>query len=155
MRENIMNRRTLLKLSAIAAAAVAAQPAIAGKAKVFTGIVDGVAVGGYDPVSYFSGAPLEGKPEITSSWNGAEWRFATEANKAAFVAAPEKYAPQYGGYCAFAVSKGATAKGDPEAWTVADGKLYLNLSKGIREQWQSDIPGNIAAADANWPKVLE
>lgn len=150
-----MNRRELLKLAAIALATLAAQPALAGKAEVFTGLIDGVAVGGYDAVSYFSGAPVEGKPDIMTSWKGAEWRFASEENKAAFIATPEKYAPQYGGYCAFAVSKGATAKGDPEAWTVAEGKLYLNLSKGIREQWQTDIPGNVAAANANWPKVLE
>jgi YHS domain-containing protein len=150
-----MNRRTLVALAGFAILALASRPAFAEKTQIFTGIIDGVAVGGYDAVSYISGTPIVGKPEIKTSWNGAEWRFANEANKTAFIAAPEKYAPQYGGYCAFAVSKGATAKGDPQAWTIADGKLYLNLSKGIREQWQTDIPGNIAAANANWPKVLE
>ncbi len=150
-----MNRRALLKLAAIAVAALATRPALAGKAEVFTGIIDGVAVGGYDAISYFTGTPVEGKPEIVTSWKGAKWHFATAENMAAFIATPEKYAPQYGGYCAFAVSKGATAKGDPEAWTVTGGKLYLNYSKGVREQWQTDIPGNVVAADTNWPKVLE
>ena len=150
-----MDRRQLLKLVGIAIVLMTTPPAFAGKAQIFTGLVDGVAVAGYDPVSYFSGTPLVGKPEISTTWNGVEWRFSSEENKAAFTAAPEKYAPQYGGYCAFAVSKGATAKGDPEAWTVTDGKLYLNFSKGVREQWQTDIPGNVSAANSNWPKVLE
>jgi YHS domain-containing protein len=151
-----MNRRSALKFVAVAAVSAALPlSAFAGKADVFTGIVDGVAVGGYDAVSYFTGTPLEGKSDIKTDWNGAEWRFANAGNKAAFIADPEKYAPQYGGYCAFAVSKGATAKGDPQAWTVVNDKLYLNFSQGVREQWRSDIPGNVAAANGNWPKVLE
>ncbi len=151
-----MNRRSFLKFAAVAVASAALPlPAFAGKAQVFTGIVDGVAVGGFDAVSYFTGVPIEGKSDIKTDWNGAEWRFATAANKAAFIANPEKYAPQYGGYCAFAVSKGATAKGDPQAWTVVNDKLYLNFSQGVREQWRSDITGNVSAADVNWPKVLE
>jgi hypothetical protein len=150
-----MNRRTLLALAAFLPAALAAAPAFAGKSEIFTGLVDGVAVGGYDAVSYFSGKPLEGSKEFSTKWKNTEWRFASAANLKAFTASPEKYAPQYGGYCAFAVSKGATAKGDPMAWTVNDGKLYLNYSTAVREEWRSDIPGNVAAANGNWPKVLE
>ena len=127
----------------------AAEPA------VFTGLVKGVAVGGYDPVAYFTqGKAIAGRETITAEHAGATWRFASEANRDAFKADPGKYAPQYGGYCAYAVAKGATAKGDPEAWTVRDGKLYLNLDKNVRALWEQDIPGYIKKADANWPGVL-
>jgi YHS domain-containing protein len=151
-----MNRRQILQsIFAVSTTALFSMPAHAGKDPVFTGLVSGVGAGGYDVVAYFSGQSAPGKAEITAEWNGATWRFANVQNKAAFEANPEKYAPQYGGYCAYAVSKGATAKGDPEAWTVVDGKLYLNFSTGVRETWRQDISANISAADANWPKVLE
>ena len=111
-------------------------------------------VGQYDPVSYFDAAgPVEGKAEFAMEWQGVAWRFANAGNLAAFKADPLKYAPQYGGYCAYAVSKGATAPGDAKVWKVVNGKLYLNLSTQVQSLWSADIPGNIAAADANWPKV--
>ncbi|MGH6855016.1 MAG: YHS domain-containing (seleno)protein, partial [Aestuariivirga sp.] len=119
-------------------------------------LVDGVALGGYDAVSYFTdGGPKEGSEQFAADWKDARWRFSTAENLAAFKASPEKYAPQYGGYCAYAVSKGATAKGDPSVWTLANGKLYLNLSKEVQATWRNDIPGNVAQADANWPGVLK
>ena len=149
-----MNRRTLIALAALAPALLMSVPAFAGKAEIFTGLVEGVGAGGYDAVSYFTGAPVEGSKEFSTNWKGAEWRFASAANRDAFAASPEKYAPQYGGYCAFALSKGALAKGEPTAWTVNEGKLYLNYSEAVRENWRSDIPGNVAAANGNWPKVL-
>ena len=86
---------------------------------------------------------------------GATWRFSTEANRDAFAANPEKYAPQYGGYCAYAVSEGYTASTTPEAWKIVDGKLYLNYSKDVQKIWEQDIPGRIANGDKNWPKVLQ
>ncbi len=130
--------------------AQAAQP------PVFTGLVKGVAVGGYDPVAYVTdGRPVQGKPEFTLEHLGAVWRFASAANLEAFKADPAKFAPQYGGYCAFAVANGYTAKGDPEAWTIAGGKLYLNYNKSVQRGWEQDIPGNVKKGDANWPKVLE
>ena len=89
-----------------------------------------------------------------AQWKGAEWRFASAANRDLFSAEPEKYAPQFGGYCAFAVSLGYLAKGDPEAWTVHDGKLYLNYNKSVRKRWAKDIDGNIEKGDANWPAAL-
>ena len=150
-----MNRRTLLALAVLLPAAFATAPAFAGKPEIFTGLVEGVGAGGYDVVSYFTGTPAEGSKEFTAKWKDSEWRFASAANRDAFTAAPEKYAPQYGGYCAFALSKGALAKGEPTAWTVNEGKLYLNYSEAVRENWRSDIPGNVAAANGNWPKVLE
>lgn len=150
-----MNRRTLIALAALAPALLMSVPAFAGKAEIFTGLVEGVGAGGYDAVSYFTGTPVEGSKEFSTNWKGAEWRFASAANRDAFTASPEKYAPQYGGYCAFALSKGALAKGEPTAWTVNEGKLYLNYSEAVRENWRTDIPGNVTKADGNWPKVLE
>jgi len=135
---------------------VMALPAFAGQPEFFRGAFRGVAINGYDPVAYFNdNKPVAGSADISAEWKGVTWRFASQANKEAFVAAPEKYAPQYGGYCAYAVSQGATAPSDPEAFTIVDGKLYLNLSKDIREVWSQDIPGNISKANANWPKVLQ
>ncbi len=131
-------------------------PAAAAAPPVYTGIVKGVAVGGYDPVAYFTESkPVKGSKDLSVEYKGATWRFASAANRDAFQADPAKYAPQYGGYCAYAVSKGATAKGDPQAWTIHDGKLYLNFDKRVRATWAKDIPGNVKKADANWPAVLE
>ncbi len=124
--------------------------------EIFTGLVKGVAVGGYDPVAYFTDhKPVPGKADITYSWKGATWQFASARNRDAFKASPAKYAPQYGGYCAYAVAQGATAKGDPKSWTVVDGKLYLNLSPSVQKLWKKNIPGYIKAADKNWPGVLK
>jgi YHS domain-containing protein len=123
---------------------------------VYTGLFSDLAVSGYDPVAYFTdGKPVEGRGDFEYEWNGATWRFASQSNLAAFEAEPEAYAPQYGGYCAWAVSQGYTASSDPDAWRIVDGKLYLNYSKSVQEKWQQDIPGNIAKADRNWPAVLE
>jgi YHS domain-containing protein len=130
--------------------------ALAAKPEIFTELVKGVAVGGYDAVSYFKGGePEPGLTQFATGWKGATWRFASQENLDAFKANPAKYAPQYGGYCAYAVSRGSTAKGDPTAWTVVDGKLYLNYSLDVRKTWAEDIPGNIAKANGNWPGVLE
>jgi len=131
-------------------------PASAAAPPVYTGIVKGVAVGGYDPVAYFTdGKPVRGNKDLTTEYEGATWRFASAANRDVFQADPAKYAPQYGGYCAYAVSKGSTAKGDPLAWTIHSSKLYLNYDKRVRATWAKDIPGNVKKADANWPAVLE
>ena len=128
----------------------------AAKDPVSTGTFSNLAVSGYDPVAYFTqGKPIEGQSTLEYEWNGATWRFSSDENRAAFKASPETYAPQYGGYCAWAVSQGYTAKSVPDAWRIVDGKLYLNYSKDIQKRWAEDIPGNIAKADANWPKVLE
>ena len=133
---------------------VVATPA-AAKDQVYQSFL-GTAIDGTDPVAYFTeGRPVEGSSEFTHEWNGAKWRFSSAENRAKFVAEPEKYAPQYGGYCAWAVSQGYTASTDPEAWSIVEGKLYLNYSKGVQKQWEADIPGHIAKADQNWPEVLK
>lgn len=142
-------------LAAASAFALALRPAAAAEPPVYTGIVKGIAVGGYDPVAYFTdGKPVMGSKDITLDHEGATWRFASAANREAFKADPAKYAPQYGGYCAWAVSQGYTAKGDPNAWTVHGGKLYLNYDKSVQSTWAKDIPGNVTKGNANWPKVL-
>ena len=116
---------------------------------------DGIAIDGTDPVAYFTeGRPVEGSSAHQLDWRGATWRFSSEANRAAFEADPEAYAPQYGGWCAWAVAEGYTASTVPNAWRIVDGKLYLNFSRGVQRRWERDVPGNIARADANWPAVL-
>ena len=115
----------------------------------------GLAIRGTDPVAYFTqGSPVAGKPEFAHNWSGATWLFANEEHRDLFAANPEQYAPQYGGFCAWAVSQGYTASIDPQAWKIVDGKLYLNYNKGIQRRWEKDIPGNIKKANSNWPKVL-
>jgi YHS domain-containing protein len=141
-----------LVLLAVSLAAVPAGAADAVNKTRFGGL----AVDGYDAVAYFTdGKPVKGAKEFTHEWQGATWRFASAAHRDAFAAEPETYAPQYGGYCAWAVSQDYTADADPEAWTVVDGKLYLNYSAKVQATWGLDKAGNIAKADANWPAVLE
>ena len=89
-----------------------------------------------------------------SKWEDAIWRFETAAHRDAFAASPERFAPQFGGYCAWAVSRGYTADIDPEAWRIVEGKLYLNYSKRVQRMWEQDIAGNIAKGRTNWPGVL-
>lgn len=126
----------------------------AAKEPVFS--TDAGAIRGFDPVAYFvSGKAIKGDKAFTAHFNGADWYFTSTENRDRFAAEPGKYAPQYGGYCAWAVSNGYTASIDPEAWSIVDGKLYLNYSQGVKRKWSRDIPGNINAADANWPRVLE
>jgi YHS domain-containing protein len=113
----------------------------------------GVALDGYDPVAYFTdGAPAMGSAEFQAAWDGVTWQFASAAHRDAFVADPAAYAPQYGGFCAFAAANNAVAETDPvDAWTVRDGKLYLNFDSSIRSLWSQDIPGHLAKSEANWP----
>jgi YHS domain-containing protein len=117
----------------------------------------GVAIKGYDPVAYFTdGRPVEGSSKYELTWKDATWRFASAEHRDLFKADPEKYAPRYGGYCAWAVSQGSTASVDPQnAWKIIDGKLYLNYSVEVQKKWEQDIPDNIRKADANWPGVLK
>ncbi|MEQ8747399.1 YHS domain-containing (seleno)protein [Pyruvatibacter sp.] len=138
------------------AAAFFVSPAHAAKDVIYTGFFSDLAVSGYDPVAYFTdGKPVEGSAAFETTHEGATWRFASKANLDAFVANPEAYAPQYGGYCAWAVSQGYTASADPENWSVVDGKLYLNFDDSVQATWETDIPGFIKKADANWPAVLK
>ncbi len=121
---------------------------------VFSTLLGG-AIRGYDTVAYFTeGRPVKGKSAFSHRWKGATWYFASAESRDLFRAEPEKYAPRYGGYCAYAVSQGYTASIDPDAWKIVGGKLYLNYSKSVQELWEKDAPGHIARADKNWPRVL-
>lgn len=114
----------------------------------------GIAIDGYDPVSYFTeGKAIQGTAALSLEWNEAVWHFSTEENRALFKANPEQYAPQYGGYCAYGMGNGYKAKVDPkDAWTVADGKLYLNYNPKVKTTWQQDQQGWISKADEHWKK---
>jgi len=116
----------------------------------------GSAISGYDPVAYFKDSKAtKGVNEHVHEWNGAKWYFKSAENKADFIATPEKFAPQYGGYCAWAVGAlGKAVKVDPEVWHIEDGKLYLNYDASVKARWSKDIPGFITKGDANWPTLL-
>ncbi|OQW38374.1 MAG: hypothetical protein A4C66_11790 [Nitrospira sp. HN-bin3] len=115
---------------------------------------NGLAIDGYDPVAYFTEMKaVKGLPDFRADYHGSTFQFMSAEHRAAFAADPEKFAPQYGGYCAYGTAKGYKAKIAPEAFTVVQGKLYLNYSEAVRTRWLSDIPGYIQKADANWPEV--
>lgn len=115
-----------------------------------------LALRGYDPVSYFTdGAPTPGEIDITAEHNGATYRFASAEHKAMFEADPAKYAPQYGGYCAFGLAQGYKFDGDPQVWKIVEDKLYLNLSPKVSTIWHENVPGNIENADAKWQMVKD
>jgi len=112
----------------------------------------GIGLRGHDPVAYFGvGAPTTGKAEFTAKHRGVTYQFATAANRDAFKAAPAKYAPQFGGFCAMGVALEKKLDGDPAAWTIADGKLYLNVNKDVEKKYREDVAGNNKKAEANWP----
>jgi YHS domain-containing protein len=146
---------TFITLAIIASTLWAFSPAYA-VSPINTTWLGGVAVKGYDPVAYFvEGKPVKGSGKYEHKWMGAKWRFSSAENRELFAKNPEKYAPQYGGYCAYAVSQGAIADIDPTAWKIVNGKLYLNLNHAVARIWRKDIPGYIVKADKNWPAVLE
>jgi len=125
-----------------------AAPALAGPVNE----KGGLAIKGYDPVAYFTEArAVKGSPAHAYAWNGATWRFASAEHRDAFAAAPVKYAPRYGGFCAYGVAQGYKVDIDPEAWSIVDGVLYLNYSQSVKRDWLEDTNGFIAKADAAWP----
>jgi YHS domain-containing protein len=116
--------------------------------------VDGVAIRGYDPVSYVVEQKAErGRAEFAGAYKGSTFHFKSAAHRDLFLASPEKYAPQYGGYCAFGVSRGYKAGISPDAFSVIDGKLYLNYNADVKATWSKDAPGYIGKADAQWSAV--
>lgn len=112
---------------------------------------DGLAINGFDTVAYFAvGSAAKGDPKYEFAWNGAKWLFASAENLERFRQNPEAYAPQFGGYCSYAVSRGYTADADPEAWKIVDGKLYLNYNKDVRTLWEKEEGANIEKGVDNW-----
>lgn len=150
----MITRRAFLGTALVLpAAGTLVRPAFAAEPPVYA--TNGIAINGIDPVAYFTEEkPVEGDAAHAVEWNGATLLFASAENMQMFEANPDKYAPQYGGYCAYAVSKGYTATTDPKAWSVYNDRLYLNYSRSVRALWSVDKDGHIASADANWPGVL-
>jgi YHS domain-containing protein len=153
----MITRRSLLALAVLPVASAVLAP-LAGfaddmaKMKIYT--KNGVAIRGADPVAYFTeNAYVQGDAAHAAEWAGATWHFSSAENKDKFVADPTAYAPEFGGYCAYAAAKGGLADGDPEAWTIHNGKLYLNFNKTVRTIWLEDTDANIALAEANWPEL--
>jgi YHS domain-containing protein len=147
-----MNR---LRLGSMAVALLLTANVFAKTDPVYTGFFSSLAVGGYDVVAYFTESkPVEGNSKFSFEYMNAEWRFSNAENLMLFKAEPEKFVPRYGGYCAWAVSQGYTARGNPENWRIEDGKLYLNYDDEVQATWVKDIPGYIGLADKNWPAIL-
>lgn len=158
-----MNRRRFLGMAAasvplVAGTGLALSPgrAMAAEDPIYTSLFSSKALGGYDTVAYFTeGEPVEGSSEFETDWQGATWRFASADNLASFEADPERYAPAYGGYCAYAASQGYTASGDPLQWTIVDDRLYVNYDAEVKALWLEDTAQYIRQADENWPGVLD
>lgn len=123
---------------------------------IYSGGKERAAIRGYDPVAYFTeNQPVKGSSEFTFEYKGATWMFASEENRTLFSSNPEKYAPQFGGYCAYAVSKNTTASIKPQYFTIHDDKLYLNYSKSVQKRWLKNKDDLIETAEANWPAVID
>lgn len=147
----ILAAAILVALSPAAAHAVPSQPA-----PLVSATDEGIAIGGYDAISYFSdGGPIPGSSAFEHRWNGAVWRFASLEARERFAANPEAFAPQFGGYCAWAVSQNYLAPGDPEVWRIVDGRLYLNFNERAKQLWEADLEAAIDQGRKNWPTVLE
>lgn len=150
--------RSLLVIASLAGTSIAwASPEVnttQGAVLVDGKPAPGVALHGYDPVAYFTvGKPTLGKAEFSTVYNQATYRFSSKKNLEMFKATPAKYAPQFGGYCAFGVSVGAKFDGDPLLWKIVDGKLYVNLDENIAAAFNKDVAGALVKANANWPEV--
>jgi YHS domain-containing protein len=114
-----------------------------------------IAIKGYDTVSYFkTDKALKGNESFSFKWHDLTWYFSTKENRDLFATSPEKYAPQYDGYCAWAMTEARKARTDPEVWQIVNGKLYLQCSQAAYEKWSRDIPSNIKKADMNWLKFI-
>ena len=142
-------------LAAFALATFFAPATFAGAKTLINVDKSGLAVQGYDVVAYFTdGKPVKGSPQFTSSHGGGTYQFASAEHKAAFDREPSKYAPQFGGFCAYAVSKNTTAKIEPDAFQIVDGRLLLQYDKSIRDKFSKDTAGYLTKADANWPGLV-
>lgn len=115
---------------------------------------NGTAIKGYDPVAYFlQDKAVEGRSDLSFDWSGSTWKFTSQANLDSFKLQPQKYAPQYGGYCAYGVSENHLSATDPEAWTIVADKLYLNYNGKVKEMWMKDKENRIKTADVHWPSI--
>jgi YHS domain-containing protein len=148
--------KSLLRtIAMIAVVALFASTAVAGSLVNVAG-ASGIAVGGYDTVAFFTdGKPTAGDPSISSTYQGATYLFASRAHKALFDATPEKYVPQFGGFCAYGAALGALFPVDISTWQIREGKLYLNLNPEILKEFNKNPNGFIAKAEKNWPGLVK
>lgn len=147
-----MRRRLLVALIASTGTGLGTKPHAQASPGIYTPSGSDLALGGYDTVAYFAeGVPRMGAARFTMRWHGAAWRFTSAENLERFRAAPDRYAPQYGGHCAWAASRNYLASGDPRQWRIVDGRLFLNYDAEVQQRWLQDIPNLVAAADRNWP----
>lgn len=117
---------------------------------------EGKALRGYDPVAFFTKAmPVHGFDSLSTEWKSVKWLFSSKENLESFKRNPEKYEPQYGGYCAYGISQGHKAPTLPETWTIIDQKLYFNYNSKVKEQWIKNTDGLIAKANMQWPEVKD
>lgn len=155
---NLSKSLNVAMLGAVLSVAAVATPAAyaADEHNVTTGATlagPGLAVHGYDPVSFFKGSPVVGSDKFAVAYEGATYRFANEANLDAFNANPGQYEPAFGGFCAYGAALGKKFDGDPKYWRVVDGKLYLNLNADIQAKWSEDVQGNLKTANSNWTRI--
>jgi len=151
----IIFKRLLACVLALAGMSAFAAPPINTLKNSFFSTQTDTAINGYDSVAYFTqNAPVKGQDAFTFEWKGAKWKFSSAANLELFKSNPEKYAPQYGGYCAYGVAKDDLVKVDPEQFTIFEGKLYLNYDASVQKDWNKDRAGFIKQADAKFPKLL-
>ncbi|MBF9043813.1 YHS domain protein [Rhodobacterales bacterium HKCCE4037] len=151
----MLTRRSALGILALGTTAGMSLPRAARAAEPMVFQSEGIAINGSDAVAYFDGAgPVAGDAAHAIDWNGATWHFATAETREAFAAEPDRFAPAFGGYCAYAASRGYLAPTIPEAWAIHEGRLFLNASLRARELWTRDLPDAIAAGEANWPAIL-
>jgi len=152
----MLNKRHLMILGFVGMASFAATaPAIAAGPQI-NATITGLALRGYDPVAYFTdGKPVLGDFSITAQYDGATYRFASEAHKALFVKEPAKYIPQFGGFCAYGAAAGYKVDGDPTLWKIVDNKLYLNIAPPVAARCKQDIPGYIKAANEKWATIKD
>lgn len=143
-------RKALILFLTLAIGIVSACTTVDG-VKLVSTTAENIAIKGYDPVAYFKeNLAHEGKADFSLDWNGAKWYFSSAENRDEFAKKPEIYAPQFGGYCAYAVSKGYTADGDPNAWSIVNGKLYLNYNQEVKEKWEPEKEKRIPDGEKNW-----
>jgi YHS domain-containing protein len=117
---------------------------------------NGIAIRGYDTVAYFTQSkPVEGNDEFSTKWSDAIWKFSSQEHLDLFAANPEKYAPQYGGYCAYGVAQKNLVKIEPDQWTIIDDKLYLNFNKKLNKAWKKNTSGYIKTANGLFEKLLK
>lgn len=149
--------KILIAALAVSFSIVLGAPAAHAAKEIYTGSFSKKALSGYDTVAYFTqGKPVKGSDQFKTEYKGAEWQFISQANLDAFKANPEKYAPQFGGYCAYAVGKyNDLVSTDPEAWKIVNGKLYLNYDKDIQAEWVANQSEYITKANANWPGLIK